>query len=414
MVRLFTRQNSSLAAATAGGFVLCSLPAQMASALLIPCSSSSWQVSLSSAKGCHDVGSRINFKPGSVVPSTLFPSSLRIFSYTNKYPEFSTKTFHSNSDSHISSVHDCDEDVHQEKKKSQQKSSHGAVQNKKTKALFRADKVLSHRASMTRSQAFDALKRRRIGWRSDSKSEMLPIKGPKEKIAMDALIYMDGKEIPQLPPILIVYNKPKFVLSAMDEKHSDKKHLGMILPDYYKRLKMHPVGRLDYDTSGLLLFSMEGDLTQRLLHPKYKVEKEYVATVLGGRVDAELLKRRLEIDGVVTSEGHHFAKLLQVQELDVKKSRAILEDYMKYSESMDAEEREKSHGIDVEQPLTNIRLVVQEGKYRMVRRMLANCNHPVVELKRERYGHVFLKDLPVGEFRECSEDEIKWAESLLN
>jgi pseudouridine synthase len=392
MVRLFPRQSSAVVALATGGIALSSSSRQMVAAF--PQFSFLLQTSTRSSSSF----------PAAVTwsgtASTTSSTFIRLAS-TNR--ESMDVNDHSNSV--------------KTKKSSNKKSMGGPKSRGRKVVLFRADKVLSHRGSMSRSQAFDALMRRRVARRKDGlNSELLPIKGPKEKIAMDAIIYMDGKEIPQLPPILIAYNKPKYMLSAMDEKHSDKKHLGMVLPDHYKRLNMHPVGRLDYDTSGLLLFSMEGELTQRLLHPKYKVEKEYVATVMGGRVDFDLLKRQLEGEGVVTSEGTHFAKLLHVEEVDMEKSRSILKEYCSHTSSTDDSsiEPENSRKIDMEQSLTNVRLAVHEGKYRMVRRMLANCNHPVVELKRERYGHVFLKDLQVGEFRECSEDEIKWAESLLH
>jgi len=226
---------------------------------------------------------------------------------------------------------------------------------------------------------------------------------------MNSILYMDGKEIPQPPPILIAFHKPKFMLSAMDEKHSNKKHLGMIVPKKYAKLNIHPVGRLDYDTSGLLLFSMEGELTQRLLHPKHSVEKEYVATVAGGKVDVVSLRKLLEEDGVETSEGIHFANLLDVEEIGLEESRSIKDDHLKAEKAKDDDTKH----TDLELPLTNVRITVQEGKYRMVRRMLANCKHPVIELRRERHGKVELKGLKEGEFRECDESEIEWAEGLL-
>ncbi len=278
--------------------------------------------------------------------------------------------------------------------------------NSNTKKLFRADKVLATRASLTRSQAFDVLKRRRVAFRVTPESELIPVKGPKEKIGMDAILFMDGKMIPELPPILVKYHKPKFMLSAMDEKHSDKKHLGMILPDQYKLF--HPVGRLDYDTSGLLLFSMDGELTQRLLHPKHNIEKEYVATVAGGKVDGEALKNQLA-NGVKTTEGLHFANLLGVEQLDLDQSQAIMDDYLKELK----EKNENLNEEDYEVPLTDVRITVQEGKYRMVRRMLANCKHPVIGLRRERHGSVWLGDLQEGHFQQCQESEIEWAENLL-
>ena len=290
-----------------------------------------------------------------------------------------------------------------------QKKKGKSGKKKKEKELFRADKVIASRASLSRSQAFDVLMQRRIAIKAPDSMDRLPIKGPKDKIRMDAVLYLDGKALAQLPPILIAYHKPKFMLSAMDEKHSDKKHLGMVLPDKYKKLGMHPVGRLDYDTSGLLLFSMEGELTQRLLHPKHSIEKEYVATVAGGKVDVEALKKMLEDDGVVTTEGEHFAKLLNVEELDLDKSQTIMNEHLTREAS---EEGEEERG-DMSLPLTNVRIAVQEGKYRMVRRMLANCKHPVIELRRERHGEVELGDLQEGKFRNCEDDEIEWAEGLI-
>ena len=181
----------------------------------------------------------------------------------------------------------------------------------------------------------------------------------------------------------------------------------MVLSEQYKKLNIHPVGRLDYDTSGLLLFSQDGDLTQRLLHPKHSVEKEYVATCSGGTVDVELLKKQLEIDGVNTAEGLHFASLLDVNERTLDESQSIIDSQLKHGDL----DEEKANQIKF--PLTDIRITVQEGKCRMVRRMLANCNHPVMELKRERHGSVILGDLKDGEFRHCNEEEIEWAESLL-
>ena len=283
---------------------------------------------------------------------------------------------------------------------------------------FRADRVVSTRASISRSVASDMIKSRKVAYKvSEDDDTLTPIKNTKLKIPMNAIIYMNGVPLPPIPPMLLAYHKPKNVLSAMDEKHSTtKKHLGMVLPDSYKKYGMHPVGRLDYDTSGLILFSRNGDLTQRLLHPKYNIEKEYVATVAGGKINNDKLYKQLEETGVETSEGTHFAKVLHVEQLDDKDSKFILQNYLKCKETEGQEERDEriiaAAQSDKEQ-LNKVTLSVQEGKYRMVRRMLANCGHPVVELKRERHGSVILEDLEVGEFRACSEEELQWASSLL-
>jgi len=288
---------------------------------------------------------------------------------------------------------------------------------------FRADRVLSTRACISRSEASAAIKEKNVAYKlyyddtddnddnddNDNNIRLTPLRSSKIKIPMNAIIYMDGKPIPQLPPILMAYHKAKNVLSAYDEKHSSKKHLGMMIPERFKKIGMHPVGRLDYDTSGLILFSRNGELTQRLLHPRHEVEKEYVATVCGGSVDVQLLKSKLEENGVETSEGIHFANLSNVQEIDQNETEAIISQHLTLNE----EDSKSTNVQSLSGPLTNIRLVVQEGKYRMVRRMLANCGHPVVELQRERHGIVQLNDLKVGSFRDCTIDEIEWANSLL-
>ena len=284
-------------------------------------------------------------------------------------------------------------------------STNSKSQKGKKKELFRADKVLSQRANLSRSQAFDYLQRRRIAMRDPNAPEsdsMIPVTGPKVKISMDAILYMDGKPIPQLPPILMAFHKPKYVLSALEEKHSDKAHLGKYLPERLTRIGMHPVGRLDYDTSGLLLFSREGELTQRLLHPKSGIEKEYIAACAGGQVDVDSLKEKLK-DGVETGEGIHVADLLSVEQLSLEASETIKQQY----------QADDINPNDIELPLTDVKISVKEGKYRMVRRMLANCGHPVIELRRDRHGNIMLKDLPEGEFRDCDEDEIDWAVSLM-
>merc|ERR1712228_154989 len=97
-----------------------------------------------------------------------------------------------------------------------------------------------------------------------------------------------------------------------------------------------------------LLFSREGDITQRLLHPRHKVQKEYVASVEGNVVESTLKKSLT--NGVDTAEGTHVANLLEVVEPS-----------------------------PLNASLTDVRLVVTEGKHRMVRRMLANLGHPVIE-----------------------------------
>jgi len=277
----------------------------------------------------------------------------------------------------------------------------------------RIDKILAHRGVGTRSETFELAKAKRITYatRDDAPhEERTRVRGPKEKVPFGASLFLDGNLLPGPPPLMLAYHKPKYVLSAMedDKKYADRnrRHLGQVLEERYKKAGMHPVGRLDYDTTGLILFSLDGKLTQRLLHPRRGVEKEYVATVQGAAGEEDLAKKLSA--GVETSEGVHKAKLIAVTP-----SHGPVDDGIEIDVD---DEKEVDEGVDLDDysgPYSDVRLVVKEGKYRMVRRMLANCGHPVVALRRLRHGKVELGDLEVGEFRHATEEEIEWAKSLL-
>ena len=317
----------------------------------------------------------------------------------------------STSDLDEQSTNDNTKPVNDKPKTRKQRARHS-----KENPLQRIDKVLADRGLGTRSTTFELAKSRRI---TTAKHPDAPIeereliRGPKQKVRSDAVLFLDGKLIPGPAPLLMVYHKPKFMLSVMedDKKYLDqqRRHLGQVLPPRYVRAGMHPVGRLDYDTSGLILFSSDGKLTNKLLHPKQGVEKEYVATVQG-EVNEEELKTKLA-EGVKTTEGVHTAILLEVMSSegpsDEEDPRVVPD-----SENKEAEHDDKIDD-DYDGPYSEVRLIVNEGKYRMVRRMLHNCGHSVVELRRERHGSVHLNDLKVEEFRAATDDEINWARKLM-
>lgn len=284
----------------------------------------------------------------------------------------------------------------------------------------------------TRSETFELAKARRITFASSPDApheERTRLKGPKEKVPYDASLFMDGNLLPGPPPLLMVYHKPKYVLSVMrdSKKYEDqgRKHLGQVLEPRLAKAGMHPVGRLDYDTTGLILFSMDGGLTQQLLHPRRGVEKEYVATVQGMADEAKLSKQLA--DGVATTEGVHRAELIAVIPSEGSNDPPSLEELSRISEENEdiddcevlgdfseiGEEDDLEMQNDYEGPYSDVRLVVSEGKHRMVRRMLANCGHPVVELKRLRHGSIELGSLGVGEFRDATDAEVEWARSLI-
>jgi 23S rRNA pseudouridine2605 synthase len=304
---------------------------------------------------------------------------------------------------------------------SQQRHFHVSTQlsasKSKTATLFRADRVLANRTGKSRSECFDLLQQKRIWEKQQVVSEedhpFAVVAGPSAKISADADLWVDRTHaVPRPPPILKVYHKPKWVLSVLNDPH-DRPSLDSvgILPE-----KMHPVGRLDYDTSGLLLFSSSGALTQFLLHPKHETEKEYIAVVVGC-VDADALQQQL-CDGVSTADGVHIATLLDVDTSSPKNVKDYLQTTFnalppEYNHT-NLRQRGYLNIFEETTELSTVRLTVTEGKHRMVRRILANSGHAVVGLHRQRLGVIDLGDLPVGETRELTPDELKWAEQLLS
>ena len=134
--------------------------------------------------------------------------------------------------------------------------------------------------------------------------------------------------------------------------------------------RVYPVGRLDYNTEGLLLLTNDGEWANRLAHPRHEVEKEYVVKVRG-RVDAEQLGRLA--DGVELDDGRTApAKVSLIHETERNSKIAV---------------------------------TIHEGRYRQVRRMCEAVGLSVVSLKRTRYGFLELGELKPGEFRRLTPQE---------
>ncbi len=189
------------------------------------------------------------------------------------------------------------------------------------------------------------------------------VRKPATKVSDDVVLHLDGEPL-VLPAVLLAYHKPVGVLST----HGDdwgRENLDTVLPPELKEQGYHAVGRLDRDTGGLLLLSRDGALTQRLLHPRRAVPRSYLCTVDGEVPDglAEALA-----EGIATSEGVFSATVESVE------GRRVV-------------------------------LTVTEGKYRMVRRIMANAGAPLQALHRLSYGAVHLGDLPEGHLREVDDAE---------
>lgn len=184
-------------------------------------------------------------------------------------------------------------------------------------------------------------------------------------------IRVDGSRIP--PPrrhVYLVLNKPRGVISTMEDPEG-RPTLTEYLPRNVPRL-FH-VGRLDGETTGLLVMTNDGDLAQQLSHPSHEVSKTYLAEV-EGVVENSVLKRLSK--GVTLEDGRVHADKIKLVSRSPHTERSMLE------------------------------VTLHSGANRVVRRMLESVGHPVRKLSRTRFGPIRLGRLPLGETRELSREEI--------
>jgi 23S rRNA pseudouridine2605 synthase len=184
-----------------------------------------------------------------------------------------------------------------------------------------------------------------------------------------AVIRVDGKRLPPVSEnVYLVLNKPRGVVSTMSDPHG-RRHLGDLVADRPERL-FH-VGRLDTDTSGLILLTNDGDFAHRMAHPSYEVDKTYVAEVRG-TVWPKVLKQLRA--GVTLEDGP--VEVSRVRVMQQGEGRTMLE------------------------------LVIHEGRNRIVRRLLDHVGHPVTRLTRTQIGPVKLGNLAPGEMRDLTAQEL--------
>lgn len=180
-------------------------------------------------------------------------------------------------------------------------------------------------------------------------------------------VEVDGRTVREAALRWVMLHKPPGVLTTRRDPGGGQVVYDLLPPELRD---LRYVGRLDRDTEGLLLLTTDGDLLHRLTHPSFEVEREYWAKVKG-TVESATLERLAR--GVALEDGPARAK------------RAW-----------------RPRGA----PVDELRLVLTEGRKREVRRLLMAVDHPVVRLRRERYGPVSLGSLPRGSWRELTNEEI--------
>lgn len=188
-------------------------------------------------------------------------------------------------------------------------------------------------------------------------------------------VTVEGKTLTRETKEYILLYKPRGVVTTTNDEKNRKTVLDLIETD--KRL--YPIGRLDYDTTGILLLTNDGDLTNLLIHPKNEIDKVYVVKIEGILTGNEInnLERGVLIDGYKTSKSK-----VKVKKIDKKNNTSL------------------------------VQITIHEGKNHQVKKMFLAVGHKVLKLKREKIAFLDLTGLKPGEYRKLNMKEVKKLYSL--
>jgi 23S rRNA pseudouridine2605 synthase len=191
--------------------------------------------------------------------------------------------------------------------------------------------------------------------------------------------------------LYIALNKPDGYMSDLQDPQGRKVARELINID----VKLFPVGRLDYHSEGLMIFTNDGDFANTIMHPRYEIEKEYLVKIKGSFEKEEIkrMKEGIMIDGELYKiERIHFVRdALKNTARDRKQKMAKATPLHRFFK--------KGQRIELETKNTWYSVIINEGKNRMIRKIGDAMKHPVLKLKRIRIGKLELEDLQPGKYR---------------
>ncbi|MDP4090386.1 MAG: pseudouridine synthase [Bacillota bacterium] len=197
--------------------------------------------------------------------------------------------------------------------------------------------------------------------------------GAKVTLSTD-VVSVDGADIyPEERKVYIALNKPTGYVTSVKDQFNRPTVIDLI--ELSERI--YPIGRLDYDTSGLLLLTNDGEIYNKVIHPRGVINKAYIAVIKGilNEMKIKTFKNGVDIGGYVTAQA------------DIK----ILKQF---------------------KDSTEVRITIHEGKNRQIRKMCDKIGNPVVELKRISVGKINLGDLKPGTWRNLTEEEVNYLKNL--
>lgn len=196
------------------------------------------------------------------------------------------------------------------------------------------------------------------------------------KVSLEDAIMVEGKVLKQnVKKVYYLLNKPSGYICSL----SDEKERKIVTDLIEEKERIYPVGRLDYDTTGVLLLTNDGEFANLLSHPSNNVLKTYKATIDGILTTEQIyeLKNGIEIDGVKVVPDK-----VKIKKKNVNKNTEI------------------------------IQLSIVEGRNHIVKRIFEKLGYKVIKLKREQYAFLDVEDLRVGEYRSLTLNEIKRLKNL--
>lgn len=182
---------------------------------------------------------------------------------------------------------------------------------------------------------------------------------------------------PEEKKLYIMLNKPEGYITSVKDEKGRKTILDLVKVEE----RIYPIGRLDYDSSGLILLTNDGDIYNKIIHPRVNIGKKYIATCRGefSKEEIKRFENGIDIGGYITAD----AKMTL---LDIEK---------------------KNNSVN-----SVVEIIIHEGKNRQIRRMCEALGHEVLSLKRVEVGNIKLGYLKKGQWRDLTEEELKYINSL--
>lgn len=238
--------------------------------------------------------------------------------------------------------------------------------------MDRVQKVIANSGYCSRRRAEKLILDGKVTVNGNVISELGTKVGKNDVVEVEGTVIDKGQEY-----VYYLLNKPRGVVTTSNDDKGRKTVVDLIDTN----VRIYPVGRLDYDTTGVIILTNDGEFANGMMHPSNKIDKVYIAKVEGilTGYDVKRLRSGVVIDGYKTSKCH-----VKVKSIDKNKETCIVE------------------------------IIIHEGRNHQVKKMIETVGKKVIKLKRERYGIFDLRGLNTGEYRKLTNKEVGIMYNMIN